>query len=317
MKDPAQVAHLKRLQDWYSEWQEANLEPVLSEWQRALAGFLGDSRNGVMRPVARDVAGLVFQQDATLPPEAYIVRESAGALTIRASGLSGIVYGTFAALTAIQRGQAIEGLKIASSPSVELRMLNHWDNPVEDPVMGSIERVKGGKTIFDWTDLSRPNPRYRDYARLLASVGINGLCINNVNATAEVLSDAMLSGLSALAAVFRPWGIRLWLSVDFASPVELDNLPTADPLDERVQLWWRQKAQHIYRLIRRLWVDLSSRQTVKDVRAQVIMGAAMWRGPIASLRHWHLMAAFCFGGPLFMDAIYPGERPMSALRRSG
>lgn len=115
--------------------------------------------------------------------------------------------------------------------------------------MGSIERIKGGKTIFDWTDLTHPNPRYEDYARMLASIGINGICINNVNATAEILSPAMLPGLAGLATIFRAWGIQLFLSVDFASPVDLGGIPTADPLDERVAAWWCKTANEIFAAI--------------------------------------------------------------------
>jgi alpha-glucuronidase len=128
-------------------------------------------------------------------------------------------------------------------------MLNHWDNLVCDPVHGSIERVKGGDSLFDWTDLSRPNPRYETYARLLASIGINATCLNNVNADPEILSSGMIQGLASLASLFRRWGIRIFVSVNFASPVFLDSLPSADPLDPRVQAWWRDKTDEIYRAI--------------------------------------------------------------------
>jgi alpha-glucuronidase len=113
-------------------------------------------------------------------------------------------------------------------------------------VHGSIERVKGGDTIFDWTDLTYPNPRYEDYARMLASVGINAVCVNNVNAEPEILATKTLEGLAALAAILRRWGLRLFVSVNFASPVLLDGMRTADPRELEVAAWWRAKADEAY-----------------------------------------------------------------------
>ncbi|MCC5807213.1 MAG: hypothetical protein JJU00_12890 [Opitutales bacterium] len=219
---------------------------ALSEWARAMDGFLGET--AALLPGGEDEAGVRFAVDTVLQEEGYRLFHD-GSLNIVGGSGRGLLYGTCAALRALSLGTDPASLEEESSPAIPLRMLNHWDNPVEDPVMGSIERVWGGKTIFDWTDLSRPNPRYRDYARMLASLGLNGLCINNVNATPEILSPSMLPGLQALAGIFRAWGVRFYLSVDFASPVDLGGLPTADPLDDRVLQWWRDKVAEIYAAI--------------------------------------------------------------------
>ena len=96
---------------------------------------------------------------------------------------------------------------------------------------------------------TRSSPRYRDYARANASIGINAVALNNVNASAQILTPAYLRKVAALADVFRPWGIRVFLSARFSAPIELGGLPTADPRDARVAAWWRAKADEIYALI--------------------------------------------------------------------
>ncbi|MCC5843722.1 MAG: alpha-glucuronidase [Verrucomicrobia bacterium] len=214
-------------------------EAALSELDRALAGW------GL--PPRTDGDGLSLSLDPALPEEGFCIsRPSPQQVRLAGGSPRGLLYGMFHLLRCVNCGLPLEG---ASAPAVPLRMINHWDNLVCDPVHGSIERVKGGDTIFDWTDLARPNPRYEEYARLLASVGLNATCLNNVNAEPEILSTDMIRGLAALASVFRPWGLRIFISVNFATPVLLGELDTADPLDARVQDWWRNKADEIYAAI--------------------------------------------------------------------
>jgi alpha-glucuronidase len=246
VEDRRRRADLSRFRRITSLGTGPMMEAAKEEWNRAFEGFLG-GRVGEL-PETRDNAGVCLEVDPDLPTEAYRVFHDGG-LRIMGGAESGVLYGTFAVLRELQLGRDPASLDIASAPQIPQRMLNHWDNPEEDPVMGSIERVWGGKTIFDWTDLARPNPRYRDYARLLAALGLNGLCINNVNATPEVLSPAMRTGLSALAAIFREWGIRLFISVDFASPVDLGGLPSADPCNGEVVAWWRKVVGDLYAVI--------------------------------------------------------------------
>jgi alpha-glucuronidase len=134
---------------------------------------------------------------------------------------------------------------LVSSPKLPLRVLNHWDN-----LDRGVERGYAGESIWNWWELPGiVDPRYTDYARANASLGINGTVLNNVNAKAEVLGAPFLAKAAAVANVLRPWGIRVYLSVRWSTPLELHETRTADPLDPEVAAWWRRKADEIYRTI--------------------------------------------------------------------
>lgn len=134
---------------------------------------------------------------------------------------------------------------IEESPRFPLRILNHWDN-----LDGTIERGYAGRSLWRWDELpDSVSPRYREYAKMCAAVGINGTVLNNVNASSEILSHGYLVKVARIADELRPYGIRVYLSANFAAPMQLDGLPTADPLDKDVRRWWRDKADEIYRLI--------------------------------------------------------------------
>jgi alpha-glucuronidase len=151
----------------------------------------------------------------------------------------------FALLRLLRTDASLDALDIVDQPAVQLRVLNHWDN-----LDRSVERGYAGQSIWDWWRLpDYRDPRYTDYARANASIGINGTVLNNVNALAEVLTAPYLAKAAALADVFRPWGIRVYLSVRFSSPVDIGGLTTADPLDPAVRAWWRAKADEIHALI--------------------------------------------------------------------
>jgi alpha-glucuronidase len=157
----------------------------------------------------------------------------------------GVLYGAFALLRKIAQQQSIASLDEVQQPQAPLRWVNEWDN-----LDGRIERGYGGPSIFFAdgnvrADLSRAG----QYARLLASVGINGCAVNNVNADPRVLNEAFIREVSRIADEFRPWGVRLALSVDLSTPKALGELDTFDPLDSRVAEWWRKKADAIYREI--------------------------------------------------------------------
>ncbi|HEX3437085.1 MAG TPA: alpha-glucuronidase family glycosyl hydrolase, partial [Pseudacidobacterium sp.] len=157
----------------------------------------------------------------------------------------GILYGTFALLSRIAQLEDIQHLNDRETPSAPIRWVDQWDNPD-----GSIERGYAGRSIFfDNGHVRSDLTRASEYARLLASVGINGCNVNNVNAAPGVLSGASLQELARIANAFRPWGVRLALSVNIASPETVGKLDTFDPLDPRVGAWWRDKADEIYRLI--------------------------------------------------------------------
>jgi alpha-glucuronidase len=156
-----------------------------------------------------------------------------------------VLYGVFHFLRLLQTQQEIRAADIASVPRNRRRILSHWDN-----LDGTVERGYAGRSLWKWDELPRVlDPRYRDYARACASIGINGAILNNVNAQVEILDPKFLFKAAALADIFRPYGIRLYLSASFSSPMELGFLPTNDPREPAVARWWREKADEIYKLI--------------------------------------------------------------------
>jgi alpha-glucuronidase len=184
-----------------------------------------------------------------LGPEGYLLRsmrqQGRRITVIAANSDRGVLYGSFALLAHLQRGGRIDNLDITSAPRVQLRMLNHWDN-----LDGQVERGYAGASLWDWWRLPDIlDPRYRDYARANASIGINAVVVNNVNAVAVILRQDYIAKIRALADVFRPYGIRVFVSVRFSSPVELGGLRSADPQDPAVRAWWRAKADEIYAAI--------------------------------------------------------------------
>src|SRR5205823_7060599 len=127
------------------------------------------------------------------------------------------------------------------APRVRRRLLDQWDN-----LDGTVERGYAGRSLWDWSRLPELLPRYRDYARANASIGINGTVLTNVNADAQVLTSEYLAKVAALANVFRPYGIAVYLTARFSAPIEIGGLTTADPTDSRVRAWWRAKVDEIY-----------------------------------------------------------------------
>jgi len=184
-----------------------------------------------------------------LGADGYLIRsmqiDGRRSTVIAACEDTGALYGVFHLLRLVQTGQSLEHLDLRESPRLKLRALNHWDN-----LDGYVERGYAGASIWDWDTLpDYLDPRYTDYARANASLGINATVLNNVNADALSLTPAYLRKAAALAGVFRPYGIRVFLSVRFSAPIEIGGLGTADPLDRQVQGWWRSKADEIYRTI--------------------------------------------------------------------
>jgi len=154
----------------------------------------------------------------------------------------GVLYGAFALLRHLQTGRPLDALWGSSAPRFRYRMLNHWDN-----LDRTVERGYAGFSLWDWHHLPDiVGPRYTDYARANASIGLNAAVLTNVNANARVLTAPWLRKVAALADVFRPYGIRVFLTARFNAPMELDALPTADPLDGKVRAWWNDKAREIY-----------------------------------------------------------------------
>jgi alpha-glucuronidase len=196
------------------------------------------------------IAGLKWdRQIAGLGAEGFRIRSvklsGRAATVIAANSELGALYGAFHFLRLIQTSQPIDNLDLTQKPRLQIRMLDHWDN-----LDGSVERGYAGRSLWDWQALpEKIDPRLRDYARANASLGINGSALNNVNANARSLSAEYLRKAAAVANVFRPYGVRIYLSARFSAPIELGGLKTADPLDPEVSAWWKKKADEIYSLI--------------------------------------------------------------------
>ncbi|GAB7018302.1 alpha-glucuronidase family glycosyl hydrolase [Halostagnicola bangensis] len=238
-------------------------EPHL--WQhppRSVENFLVVGHPEEMRPISETID----PNDVwSLETDGYVIRtvewEGHDCTVITAPNDSGLVYGTFHLLRLVALGESIDDLDIVEEPANDFRIINHWDNPFRR----SVERGYAGQSIFDWERLPGLRERYFDYARLLASVGINGVVPNNVNtgipsrptandAVAEragwqLLERENVEKLEALASVFRRYGITIYLSVNYAAPIRLGDLETADPLDSDVRQWWKDKADEIYDVI--------------------------------------------------------------------
>jgi alpha-glucuronidase len=236
------------------------LQVTQAELLRGLAGLLG-----TVSPLVKDVTqdgSILFGTPKSSPfiadlrldlheaaSEGYVIRSvrvgGHRTTVIAANEDVGVLHGAFHFLRLLESRQPVDHLDVSSSPRVQHRILNHWDN-----LDGSVERGYAGASIWDWHTLpGYLSPRYTDYARACASIGINGTVLTNVNASALMLTPMYLQKAAALANVFRPYGIRVYISARFSAPIEIGGLNTADPLDSGVSAWWRSKADEIYRYI--------------------------------------------------------------------
>ena len=182
-------------------------------------------------------------------PEGFVIvnakLENKKVIIITANEDIGVLYGVFDFLRLLQTSQDISNLNIVSFPKIKLRILDHWDN-----LNGTVERGYAGFSIWNWHTLPIfIKQRYIDYARANASIGINGAVLNNVNADPLILTHRYIAKAAALADVFRPYGIKIYLSANFNSPVKIGGLKTGDPFDKEVQQWWKDKVKEIYSLI--------------------------------------------------------------------
>jgi len=238
--------------------------PVLKTAQQELiqdvSQMLGKALHGVVAMprensiVLGTLSGLHVLAPALHPPQelnpdGYWLKTAkihgAERLVVAGATDRGALYGVFALLSKIARGESIAGMDEVQQPYAPMRWVNQWDN-----LDGRIERGYGGPSIFFADGKVRSDlTRAGQYARLLASVGINGCTINNVNAAPEILEDSFIAEVSRIAEAFRPWGVQLSLSVDLSSPKVMGGLDTFDPLDPRVSEWWRKKVNEIYRQI--------------------------------------------------------------------
>ena len=191
-----------------------------------------------------DVYVLEIAKDANIAEEGYLVKGEKSGITLNASDENGVIYGVFAILRTRGARVAVEEISEEAAPSNPLRMMNHWDN-----MDGSIERGYSGESFFFENDEMYINERTVDYARFMASVGINGIVINNVNvkgAATYLITDRFFDKVKELQDVLADYGIKLYLSINFAAPIELGGLEVCDPLDEGVIAWWQAKSKEVF-----------------------------------------------------------------------
>ncbi len=236
------------------------LEAAQRELMRGLGGLAGGAITVVRQPSQPGAVLFGTPRSSALIAELPLALERAGAegyvirsvtvngqaaTVIAANSDTGVLYGAFHFLRLLQTRQDLQSLDLVSQPRTKIRVLDHWDN-----LDRHVERGYAGQSIWDWHKLPGwLDPRYTDYARACASVGINGTVLTNVNANATSLTPAYLEKAAALANVLRPYGVRVYLTARFSAPIELGGLKTADPLDPAVRAWWKDKVDEIYRHI--------------------------------------------------------------------
>ena len=211
-----------------------------------------DPANRVMKSAEKELkcglsslgTSVVIKKNDAIAKEGYSITGGKELVTIEASDENGALYGAFHLLRSSECGEDITSLNVSKAPSNPLRMMNHWDN-----MDGSIERGYSGRSFFYEHDDIIINDRTVDYARFMASIGINGIVINNVNvkwAATDLITTRFFDKLAVLAGIFADYGIKLYLSLNFASPIELGGLEFCDPLDDGVIAWWKDKIKEVY-----------------------------------------------------------------------
>jgi len=230
------------------------IKNALKELAEGVQGMLGVTEVPVSEgSAATEQPALLIKKQAAASGElegAYHLVENSGSLSLLAGEETGVLYGVFHILRMIATEKSLKGLDEKKSPSQPLRMMNHWDN-----MDGSIERGYSGRSFYYNHNEFFINERTRDFARFMASIGINGIVINNVNvkdAATYLITDRYFDKVTELSELFAEYGIKLYLSLNFASPLELDGPNSADPLDEAVIAWWKEKMAEVFTKVPKL-----------------------------------------------------------------
>ena len=180
-----------------------------------------------------------------LHKDGYLIEYKNKKAVVEARSQEGLLYGVFELIRLQNTDKLKDGLSYLQNPSFDLRILNHWDN-----LDGRVERGYSGRSIWKWNQL--PDTicnRYENYAIANASIGINGVVLNNVNATPDILSTPYLEKVKRISDILAPYGIKTFLSINFSTPTQLGGLPTSDPLNEDVVNWWKGKVSEIYNMM--------------------------------------------------------------------
>ena len=250
--------YVNQINQVFIDGKSTILQTAGNELNTGLSGMLGKNipltRGYPMRPGI--ILGIVGQSSTIdqllspketekLKPEGYLILKNKNQIIIAGKDDRGVLYGAFAFLRILQMQEPIDQLNLIQNPKINLRVLNHWDN-----LDRTVERGYAGFSIWNWHQLPEfIDSRYTDYARANASIGINGTVVTNVNANALIFRSDYLEKVKALADVFRPYGIQIYLTARFSAPIEQGGLKTADPLEPQVQQWWKDKVEEIYKLI--------------------------------------------------------------------
>ncbi|MFD2034783.1 alpha-glucuronidase family glycosyl hydrolase [Belliella marina] len=258
--DNPQSWQIDKLTQYKVNGSSPTLDIIQGEIQRASQGFFspkpeGSSKNPkllISKISDLDQKGFLLDSHKIkeLGPDGFAIQELGDkqndkTTLITANTDIGLLYGTFHLLQMIQRNTPVPKEGVFQSPKIQHRVLNHWDN-----LDRTVERGYSGFSIWNWHRLPRHiDQQYHDYARANASIGINGTVLTNVNANSLVLTPEYLEKVKALADVFRPYGIKVYLTARFSSPIEIGKLSTADPLNGEVQNWWKDKAKEVYEYI--------------------------------------------------------------------
>lgn len=222
---------------------DAVISNAICEFKKAIELLAGEQVSDQAES-GKKALTLKIAKVASIPAEGYNIKGSTNGIDLSASDANGVLYGVYAILRQIACGKRADEVAETASPSNPLRMMNHWDN-----MDGSIERGYSGNSFFFENEEIVINDRTRDYARFMASIGINGIVINNVNvkgAASYLITDRYFDKVKELSEIFEGYGIKLYMSLNFASPIEIGGMDTCDPLDKSVISWWEKKIKEVY-----------------------------------------------------------------------
>ncbi len=222
--------------------EHAVIKNALEELKCGANGMLGSLV--LVVPEQEWSQGIRIVRNSTMPGESYNLQAEGQCLTLQAADESGVLYGIFHILRVIATEQPFSKVNCSCVPDNPLRMYNHWDN-----MDGSIERGYSGDSFFFENDTIIIDERIRDYARMIASIGINGVVINNVNvkdSATYLITDRYFDKVVRMSQIFEGYGIKFYLSLNFASPLELGGPQSADPLDKEVIAWWEAKMAEVF-----------------------------------------------------------------------
>ena len=238
--------------------------------------------------------------DRELARQTFVITEEDGSIIVTGKSEEALLQGVFALTRMIYLEELEEKLPFTGTPSMPLRMMNHWDD-----MNGSIERGYSGNSFFYDDYQMFYNDRIETYARLMASIGTNAIVINNVNVPEKetyLITDVYLETVKKYAELFGRYGMKLLLSVNFAAPMELGGIPVSDPLDAEVIAWWEKAVKHVYEVIPEFGGFL-----VKEDPAPLPMDALMLMEPICWQEHWNPMEELWFGDALYITVDRTGE----------